>query len=122
MFLGLRTIIYSVEDLDRAKEWYASALGFGPYFEEPFYVGFNVGGFELGLLPQEDEAPDNGAGGGTYWGVEDADTALRKLLDSGAAEREGVADVGDGIRVASVTDPFGNVVGIIENPNFSLDA
>jgi predicted enzyme related to lactoylglutathione lyase len=122
MFLGLRTVIYSVEDLDRAKEWYASALGFGPYFDEPFYVGFDVGGYELGLLPHEDEALGDTPGGVTYWGVEDADATLRTLLDLGSSEREGVQDVGEGIRVATVTDPFGNVVGVIENPNFSLGA
>jgi len=121
MFLGLRTVIYVVTDLDRAKEWYASVLGFGPYFDEPFYAGFNVGGYELGLLPQEDDAPGDSPAGVTYWGVEDADAALRRLLESGATERESVQDVGEGIRVATVTDPFGNVVGLIENPNFSLD-
>ena len=120
MFLGLRTVIYSVEDLDRAKEWYASALGFGPYFDEPFYVGFNVGGFELGLLPDDAGATDAGAGGVTYWGVDDADASFSRLLEFGATEREAVQDVGDGIRVATVTDPFGNVVGIIDNPHFSL--
>ncbi|MBA2346629.1 MAG: VOC family protein [Rubrobacter sp.] len=120
MFLGLRTVIYSVGDLDRAKEWYTSALGFGPYFDEPFYVGFNVGGYELGLLPEEDDAPGDSPGGVTYWGVEDADAAFQEMLDLGATEREDVQDVGEGIRVATVTDPFGNVVGIIENPNFSL--
>lgn len=119
MFLGLRTVIYGVGDLDQAKEWYASVLGFAPYFDEPFYVGFNVEGFELGLLP-DDGTTDAGAGGVTYWGVDDADAAFSKLLDLGAAEREGVQNVGEGIRVATVTDPFGNVVGIIENPHFSL--
>ena len=47
--LGLRTVIYHVPDLPRAKEWYAKAFGVKPYFDEPFYVGFSVGGYELGL-------------------------------------------------------------------------
>jgi catechol 2,3-dioxygenase-like lactoylglutathione lyase family enzyme len=56
MFLGLRTAIYRVGDITKAKDWYTSVLGFGPYFDQPFYVGFNVGGFELGLQPTEDDA------------------------------------------------------------------
>ena len=51
--LGLRTTIYRVSDVKKAKEWYANLLRFPPYFNEPFYVGFNVEGFELGLLPEE---------------------------------------------------------------------
>ena len=49
MFLGLRTVIYNPGDMDKAKAWYSSVLGIAPYFDEPFYVGFNVGGYELGL-------------------------------------------------------------------------
>ena len=55
MILGLRTVNYHVTDLARAKAWYISALGKEPYFDEPFYVGFNVGGFELGLDPDMTE-------------------------------------------------------------------
>ncbi len=51
MFLGLRTAIYHVDDIERARDWYSSILGFKPYFDEPFYVGFNVAGYELGLQP-----------------------------------------------------------------------
>mgnify|MGYP003526118917 CR=1 FL=1 len=51
MLLGLRTVKYSVTDLERAKQWYTEVVGHGPYFDEPFYVGFNVGGYELGIVP-----------------------------------------------------------------------
>ncbi|MGI9182211.1 MAG: VOC family protein [Longimicrobiaceae bacterium] len=118
MFKGLRTVIYQVDDLGRAKSWYATALGFEPYFDEPFYVGFNVGGFELGLLPADSGAHRGQGGVFAYWGVEDADAALRRLLELGALEHQGVEEVGGGIRVATVLDPFGNILGIIENPNF----
>lgn len=116
LLLGLRTVIYTAPDVARAKAWYAAALGIEPYFDEPFYVGFNVGGYELGLDPNADTT---GAGGSTaYWGVANADDALARLLDAGAALSNAVSKVGDGIRVATVLDPFGNRLGIIENPHF----
>jgi predicted enzyme related to lactoylglutathione lyase len=118
MFLGLRTAIYHVPDIARAKDWYAKALGIAPYFDEPFYVGFQVGGFELGLDP-DPEAGRPGIGGTVaYWGVADADEVWKHLTSVGARPRSPVREVGGGIRVASVEDPFGNVFGIIENPNF----
>ena len=120
MLQGLRTAIYRVDDLNGAKEWYAGVLGFGPYFDEPFYVGFDVGGFELGLQPDDDDADRSGVGVVAYWGVEDADAAHGRLLELGAIERGGVQDVGEGIRIVSVLDPFGNAFGIIENPNFQV--
>ena len=122
MFQGLRTVIYHVDDLAKAKEWYSRVLGIRPYFDEPFYVGFDVGGFELGLQPRVpgDPGPVGGEGVVAYWGVQDADDAYARLLDFGATERGGVQDVGGGIRVAHVLDSFGNVFGVIENPHFSL--
>jgi predicted enzyme related to lactoylglutathione lyase len=118
--LGLRTVKYVVPDLARAKAWYGEAFGATPYFDEPFYVGFNIGGFELGLDPDL-SAQQPGAGGATaYWGVTDAAAALKRLEAMGARAHEPLQDVGDGIKVASVLDPFGNVVGVIENPHFTL--
>jgi predicted enzyme related to lactoylglutathione lyase len=117
-FLGLRTAKYRAPDIARAREWYATVLGIRPYFDEPFYVGFNVGGFELGLDPDLTE-PGVGEGSVTvYWGVESAAAALARLLGLGAVARSPVQDVGGGIRHATVFDPFGNVLGIIENPHF----
>jgi len=69
MILGLRTAIYPVGDLAAGKQWYARVLGQAPYFDEPFYVGFNVGGFELGLLP---DGQSGTAGAQALWGVPDA--------------------------------------------------
>ncbi len=51
MIQGLRTVVYHVEELEQARQWYTNVLGHGPYFDQPFYVGFNVGGYELGLSP-----------------------------------------------------------------------
>lgn len=120
MFLGLRTAIYQVKDLDAAKTWYTSVLGFGPYFDQPFYVGFNVGGYELGLQPSEGEAKQASAGVVAYWGVDDAAAAVKHLIDQRATVHEELQDVGEGIKVATVKDPFGNVFGVIENPHFKL--
>ena len=119
MFQGLRTVIYHVEDLQKAKEWYSKALKIKPYFDKPFYVGFNVGGYELGLDPDMGGVKQGNAGV-AYWGVPDAKAACNKLLELGAKSHSPVQEVGDDIRVATVTDPFGNVLGIIENPHFAL--
>jgi predicted enzyme related to lactoylglutathione lyase len=119
--LGLRTALYRVTDLEKAKDWYRSVLGVDPYFDEPFYVGFNVGGFELGLDPDLSEGPTGPGGVGAYWGVADAEAAFARLLELGGREHSAVKDVGGGIKVASVLDPSGNVFGIIENPHFKIE-
>ncbi|WP_415910317.1 VOC family protein [Oleiharenicola sp. Vm1] len=117
MFQGLRSHLLAAPDLARAKDWYARALGQAPYFDEPFYVGFNVGGFELGLVP--DARPATGPGGGVaYWGVDDVAATHARLLALGATALEAPTEVGGGIVVASVVDPFGNTVGLIFNPHF----
>jgi predicted enzyme related to lactoylglutathione lyase len=119
-FQGLRTAIYRAPDLDKAKEWYSRVLGIAPYFDQPFYVGFSVGGYELGLDPDSSPTPAGPGGVIVYWGVSDASAALERLLSLGATERTAVQEVGERIRVATVLDPFGNVLGIIENPHFKL--
>lgn len=120
MFLGLRTVAYRVDDLESAKIWYAKVLELEPYFDEPYYVGFNVGGFELGLHPLEED-DRLGIGGATvYWGVDDIESAVARLLEHGAIPHGEIQDVGEGILVASVVDPFGNLLGVIRNPHFRL--
>ncbi len=116
---GLRTLIFDVADLATARAFYADALGRSPYFDEPFYVGFDVGGYELGLRPAEG-AMQPGAGGATaYLAADDVDAMVARLVAKGATVREAPQEVGGGIRVASVVDPFGNVLGLIDNPNFA---
>lgn len=117
MFLGLRTTIYPTSDLAKAKAWYSQVLGISPYFDESFYVGFSVGGFELGLIP--DGKPGT-QGVQAYWGVADAEKSLSRLVALGATLLEPVQNVGEGIKVASVVDPFGNRLSIIENPHFKV--
>jgi predicted enzyme related to lactoylglutathione lyase len=117
-FLGLRTVVYQVSDLERAKAWYGAALGITPYFDQPFYVGYNVGGFELGLHPESDVARAGPGGAVAYWGVENIAGAWERLIGLGAKAANPIQDVGEGIKVATLTDPFGNLLGIIENPHF----
>jgi catechol 2,3-dioxygenase-like lactoylglutathione lyase family enzyme len=116
-FEGLRTVIYPAPDLEVAKQWWADLLGVEPYFDQPFYVGFNVGGYELGLLP--DAALTDGAL--VYWGVPDVPNALTEAIAAGSTEHVPAADVGDGIVTATVRTPAGTVLGFIFNPHFTLD-
>jgi predicted enzyme related to lactoylglutathione lyase len=118
MIQGLRTAVYHVNDLNKAKAWYSQVLQIEPYFDEPFYVGFSVGGFELGLVPDG----KSGVGGSVaYWGVADCGVALKRMEELGAKVHEPLSDVGEGIKVATVSDPFGNIFGLIENPHFSVE-
>ncbi len=117
MFTGLRTAIYPAPDLSAAKKWYSAVLGAEPYFDEPFYVGFTVGGFELGLLPS---ATPGTSGPQPLWGVANIEQTFSKLIELGATELEPITEVGGNIKVAAVQDPFGNRLGIIENPHFNL--
>lgn len=121
MFLGLQTATYDVRDVARAKAWYSKVLGVEPYFDQPFYVGFHVGPCELGIVPEENSAAKRSRAGVAYWGVADARAAYQRLLDLGATPLEPVQDVGDGILVAAVHDPFGNVLGVIQNPHFQAE-
>lgn len=121
MFLGLRTVKYDVQDIAKAKEWYGKVFGVQPYFDEPaYYVGYNIGGYELGLVPEPKAAAKRDGAGVAYWGVEDIHSAYKRLLDLGATSISDVQDVGGGILVAEVRDPFGNVLGVIYNPHFKV--
>jgi predicted enzyme related to lactoylglutathione lyase len=119
MIKGLRTVKYPVADLARAKAWYGEVFGAAPYFDQPFYVGFAIGGFELGLVP--DGAPGT-AGSVVYWGVDDIEAEVARVLALGASVHQAIQDVGEGIKVAELKDPFGNLLGLIENPLFDLAA
>src|SRR4051812_29351746 len=100
-YLGLRTCIYKVGDINKAKKWYSKAFKLEPNFDEPFYVGFNVGGFELGLQPDENSTEIKGENVLCYWGVQDVSKTLNQLILDGATLHEKPQNVGGDIVVAS---------------------
>jgi predicted enzyme related to lactoylglutathione lyase len=112
LFLGLRTVVYHAPNLAEAKEWFSETLHQNPYFDEPYYVGYNIGGFELGLDPEQTGWKQDIV----YWGVSDIELAVERLISAGAELVDGIRDVGGGIRLASVREPQGNILGVMENP------
>lgn len=118
--LGLRTTIYKVSDLEKARAWYATAFDETPYFDEPFYVGFNIAGYELGLMPDETAATAKTANVLSYWGVTDINAEVARFIELGASAEEAPVNVGGEIMVATVKDPWGNAIGLIYNPEFLL--
>ena len=117
MLQGLRTVIYPAPDIAAATAWYTRVVGHAPYFNEPFYVGFNVGGYELGLLPRPSGTPGRPV---VYWGVANIEFEFARLAGLGATPHDAIKDVGDGIKVATLLDPLGNEIGLIENPHFKV--
>jgi predicted enzyme related to lactoylglutathione lyase len=111
---GLKTIIYPVKDLARAKTLYGTLLGIEPSMDEAYYVQFNIAHQEVGLDPNGHGKGMTGAVG--YWHVEDIEGSVAHLLAAGATEQQPVSDVGGGRLIASVTDADGNVIGLIQVP------
>ena len=120
MLQGLGTVIYHVPDIDRAKAWYATAFQQQPYFDQPFYVGFNVAGYELGLEPNQAVGQAGRGGVVAYWRVPEIEQAVQHFVAAGSTVLHKIQDVGENIKVAIVSDPFGNAIGLIENPHFAL--
>ncbi len=111
---SLRTCIYQVYDLALAKEFYSQALGKDPYFDEPYYVGFDVDGHELGLDPDISKRPPGGSGVIGYWRVDDINAAWQHLTTIGATSIELPHSVGVDLQVSILSDPFGNYIGLIQ--------
>jgi predicted enzyme related to lactoylglutathione lyase len=109
MLQRLRSAIYGAPDLARAKAFYAELLGQAPYFDQPFYVGFEVGGCELGLDPDGAVAAQPIA----YWRVDAIEPVLARATALGGRRAGEVRDVGGGIQMAVLVDPAGNHVGLI---------
>ncbi len=122
LFSGLRTVVYMVPDLKTATEWYSKILGVVPYFDTDFYVGFNVGGYELGLHPEKESGQEKTANVFSYWAVKNVEEMYQRLLGEGATELEKPTNVGENIILAAVKDPWGNAFGIIDNPHFKVES
>lgn len=112
MASGVKTFIYPVTDLDRAKAVFGSLLGTEPAIDSPYYVQFEIGDQKLGLDPNGHTRGFSGSVG--YWEVEDIDARFQELLAAGATEHEAPKDVGGGAMIASVRDADGNVIGLIQ--------
>ncbi len=118
MIKGLRTAIYPTPDLAAGKAWYSKVFQTKPYFDQPFYVGFEIGGFELGLVPDGEPVK---AGVQAYWGVDDLAKEVKRIVALGASIHSDIQEVGERILVAELADPFGNLLGLIENPHFDRE-
>jgi len=113
MLNKIRSVIYHASNLNEAKEWYKKVIGAEPYFDEPFYVGFDINGFELGLDPDMNNI-QTGNNAVAYWAVDEIENIVEKLKTLGAEIDSPVTDVGGGIKAAVIKDPFGNFIGLIE--------
>ena len=111
---GIRTFIYPVKDLARAKMLYSELAGTEPYVDGAYYVGFSVGDQEIGLDPNGHAAGMTGPVG--YWQVDDIKKSLQLLLDAGAQAQQEVKDVGGGKLIASVKDASSNIIGLMQLP------
>jgi len=114
MTSGIRTIVFPVKDLARAKTLFGTLVGAAPYADEAYYVGFRVGDQEIGLDPNGHSQGMTGPVG--YWQVEDIEKRLGLLLDAGAETQQVIRDVGRGKLVATVPDADGNVIGLVQSP------
>ena len=113
MTSGIRTVIYPVKDLAKAKTLYRELLGVEPYMDEAYYVGFNAEGQDIGLDPHGHSQGMTGPVG--YWHVDDIKRSLKALLDADAEAQQEVKDVGGGKLIASAKDTDGNVIGLIQS-------
>ena len=113
MATGVKTLIYPVHDIERAKTIFSALLGAEPTVDSPYYVQFEIGDQRLGLDPNGHARGFPGSVG--YWEVEDVQARFQALLAAGATEHESPKDVGGGALIASVTDADGNVIGLIQS-------
>lgn len=109
MTAGIKTIIYPVKDLAKAKAMYGALLGVPPTADAPYYVGFTVAGQDIGLDPH-----GHTEGMTAYWHVDDIKSSMQALLDAGAETLQAVKDVGGGRLIASVKDTDGNIIGLLQ--------
>jgi predicted enzyme related to lactoylglutathione lyase len=110
---GIKTVLHPVTDLDKAKAVYGALLGVAPTADAPYYVGFDVAGQHIGLVPNGREQGMTSPV--AYWHVSDIEAKLAEVTAAGAAVKDAPRDVGGGRLVATVTDPDGNVLGLLQD-------
>jgi len=111
---GVKTVLFPVRDLDAAKAVFQVLLGVDPIADAPYYVGWNIEGQDIGLVPNGHKAGMTGPT--AYFVVDDINATHKAMIDAGAQPNEDIRDVGGGKLVATVKDPDGNVIGITQNP------
>ena len=112
---GIKTVLHPVSDLEKAKPVYAALLGVDPVADAPYYVGFEAAGQHIGLVPAG--GPQAVTAPVAYWHVTDLDAKLAEVTAAGATVKEPPRDVGGGRLVATIADPDGNVLGLLQDPS-----
>jgi predicted enzyme related to lactoylglutathione lyase len=110
---GIKTVLHPVSDVEKAKTVYAALLGVEPSADSAYYVGFDVAGQHIGLLPGG--GPQGLTSPVAYWHVDDIEATLAAVTAAGATVKDAPNEVGGGRLVASVIDPDGNVLGLIQD-------
>jgi predicted enzyme related to lactoylglutathione lyase len=109
---GIKTVLHPVTDLEKAKATYAALLGTEPMADSPYYVGFEAEGQQIGLVPNSDMTSPV-----AYWHVNDIEAKIAEVTAAGGTLKDAPKDVGGGRLVATLTDPDGNVLGILQDPS-----
>ena len=112
--LGIKTVLHPVSDLTKAKAVYTALLGVPPQADSDYYVGFDVEGQHIGLVPGG--GPQGMTSPVAFWQVPDIEATLAEVIAAGATAKEPSHDVGGGRLVATFTDPDGNVLGLLQDP------
>ena len=110
---GIKIVLHPVSDLAAAKAVYTALLGMPPQSDSPYYVGFEAAGQQIGLVPNG--GPQSMTSPVAYWHVPDIEAKLAEVIAAGATVKDPVRDVGGGRLVATVTDPDGNVLGLLQD-------
>src|SRR5215831_17891075 len=110
---GIKIVLHPVTDLEKSKAVYTALLGIAPQADSSYYVGFDVEGQHIGLVP-------NGAQQGmtspvAYWQVPDIEAKLAEVTAAGGTVKEPPRNVGGSRLVATFTDPDGNVLGLVQD-------
>lgn len=111
---GIKTVLHPVSDLATAKAVYSALLGVEPQSDESYYVSFEVAGQHIGLVPGG--GPQGMIAPVAYWHVSDLEARLAAMTAAGATVKEPPHDVGGGRMVATLADPDGNLLGLLQDP------